>query len=271
MKPLSLLAFLAMLLVPSVVFALGFESFGNAPLTKQPNWAEGVADVVNLPSRVYHYWVNGGEGFYYRGGAEALNDALRKFARIAGENHQLILLPGKGTTRSFDGKAIAVDWCFDPQSIYWSNDKKRPPKLIVYVTAPKPRPLSPKPVARAIEDLDSDSFQQRESALGQLEKLGNDAKPFLRAALTAQPTLEKRRRLEVLLAKLRAIDLSDLEIPKEIVLLTAEDLAANARKYFQPAVDQINGAKDRPEQDEESRRMRLILEEIRAFKKAGGN
>src|SRR5947209_17359605 len=79
------------LALPATAFALGEERFGNAPAVKQPDWASGVLDVVNLDSRVYSQWVNGNENFFYRGNARALNEALRKYAAVKDDVRRLIL------------------------------------------------------------------------------------------------------------------------------------------------------------------------------------
>src|SRR5262249_10236991 len=97
MKMTAAMIFVTLFLVlPGVALALGMETFGNSPAVKQPDWADGVVDVVNLKSRVYSQWVNGNENFFYRGNAQALNEALEKFAAVKAEIRQLILLPGAG-------------------------------------------------------------------------------------------------------------------------------------------------------------------------------
>ncbi len=70
----------------------------------------------------------------------------------------------------------------------------------------------------------------------ELAKLGNDAKPFLRAALKGQPSLEKRRRVESLLDRLpRGYDVTDFEIPSGLALVTIDDLLAqNLKKMHDP-------------------------------------
>lgn len=60
---------------------------------------------------------------------------------------------------------------------------------------------TPKRIAALIADLDSDEFVTREKALTELEKLGDAALPALRKCLDNKPTLEQRRRIEVLLKK----------------------------------------------------------------------
>jgi hypothetical protein len=213
---------------PNSVLALGEESFGNAPRVPQPEWAEGVIDVVNLNSRVYSQWVNGNENFFYRGNAKALNEALRKYAAVKDDVRQLILLPGSRKTQTFERRAVDFDWQLHvPSGIYKAIAKKNHAVMTVYVNARKPRvPLERKQIDLWLAQLDSDSFQTREKAEQELQKLGKDAKPFLREALKAEPTAESRRRIEGLLDKLRDFDVTDLEIPKELTVISVDDLLA---------------------------------------------
>jgi RNA polymerase sigma factor (sigma-70 family) len=60
-------------------------------------------------------------------------------------------------------------------------------------------PADPKAAARLIAGLDSDSFDERERAAGELEKLGEGAEGALRKALGDKPSAETRRRIEGLL------------------------------------------------------------------------
>jgi len=60
-----------------------------------------------------------------------------------------------------------------------------------------------KQVGGWIADLSSDEFEQRRLAADHLERLGELAGPALRAALAAKPSLEARRRMMEMLAKLR--------------------------------------------------------------------
>src|SRR5439155_800085 len=55
---------------------------------------------------------------------------------------------------------------------------------------------------RLIRDLDDRSFRVRERAFNELEKLGGQAEAVLRKALAGQPSLEARRRMDTLVAKL---------------------------------------------------------------------
>jgi RNA polymerase sigma factor (sigma-70 family) len=68
----------------------------------------------------------------------------------------------------------------------------------------RPSPLpDPQRLAGLISGLNSESFDGREKAAANLERLGELALPALRQALTASPSAEVRRRAEVLIAKLR--------------------------------------------------------------------
>jgi WD40 repeat protein len=57
-------------------------------------------------------------------------------------------------------------------------------------------------VKRLLADLENDSFEVRQKAGAELEKLGPLAEPALREALEGKPSLDVRRRVEELLAKL---------------------------------------------------------------------
>jgi hypothetical protein len=74
--------------------------------------------------------------------------------------------------------------------------------------------------------LNSDTFKVRGQANLELQKLDNEAKPFLREALKAQATLEARRPVEGLLERLRDLEVTDLEIPVGVTVLTVDALVA---------------------------------------------
>src|SRR5262245_15341995 len=206
MKTVASSAVVTLLLVlPPRILALGMETFGNAPAAKQPDWAEGILEVVNLKSRVSSQWVNGNENFFYRGNAQTLNEALQKYAAVKDDVRQLILLPGSGQTQTFARKPVPYDWQLHvPSGIYKAVAKKSHAVMTVYVNATKPHgKLDRKQIEKWLGDLNSDAFQTREKAGQELEKLGSNAKPFLREALKAKPGVEARRRIEALLEKLR--------------------------------------------------------------------
>jgi hypothetical protein len=217
---------------PQTALALRFETIGNKPEVKQPDWAEGVVDVVNLKTRVYTLWADDMHYFFYRGGAPALNEALRKYAAVRADVRQLILLPGLRKTHSFDGQPIPFDWQLDvPVGRDLAEYKEKRAVMTVYINGTKPRPLEPRQVEKWLTDLNSELFKVRDQANRELQKLGNDAKPFLRAALKPEATLEARQRIKALLDKLRDLDVTDLDIPKGVTVISVHDqLAAGFQK-----------------------------------------
>jgi hypothetical protein len=93
------------------------------------------------------------------------------------------------------GRAYAAIWLLadDPATVAFLKERLRP------VSSPSPDLLR-----SLLNDLDSDQFAVREAAERQLRNLGERAGSTLREALNAKPSLEKRRRIEGLLASLEA-------------------------------------------------------------------
>lgn len=230
MRP-RLIALLLLALAPAPALALGEELFGNAPRVKQPEWAVGVVDVVNLQSRVYLQWVNGNESFFFQGDAAALTEAIRKFAAIQDDKKVLVLLPGTGATKSFQGKPVAFDWKLHvPSGIYRAMMKETHPTLTVYVPAAKPGDVPDRAAAaKWVAGLDAPVFRDREAAEAELRKLGRNAKGVLRAALPTA-TAEQKRRIEKVLKDMTGRDLSDFDIPKGLAVLGPAELAEGFRK-----------------------------------------
>lgn len=95
------------------LWALGTESFGNQPVTAQPEWLPGTLEAINLKSRVYSRWINGNESFFFRGTIKDLNEALAKYAGIKGDPAmplEVFVLPSAGSTQTFKGTPVACDW-----------------------------------------------------------------------------------------------------------------------------------------------------------------
>jgi hypothetical protein len=213
---------LALLLTfPSAAFALAFEVVGNAPMARQGQWAPGVVDIVNLKTRVYAYLGDGQHIFYFRGDAAAVNEALRLYGSVRDDERKLILLPGSGKTKSFGQEPIPFACQLQvPGSL---RSKAHATVMTVYISGFKPRPVEAKPVEKWLGDLNSEMFKTRDQASRELQKLGNDAKPFLSAALKPGSTLEARRRIEILLQKLSDLDVTDLEIPKGLTVVRIKE------------------------------------------------
>jgi hypothetical protein len=91
---------------------LSWESWGNDPLpaTAFSKWP-AILPVVNHRSRVYHVagGIAVGYQLYYRGDADALNAALRAFAKAGGQT-LVVIRPGPAEALSFDKKKVSYDW-----------------------------------------------------------------------------------------------------------------------------------------------------------------
>jgi hypothetical protein len=74
-------------------------------------------------------------------------------------------------------------------------------------------------VARLLADLDSDAFTARDQAAKELQKMAESALPALRKALTGQPALEVRRRVQELLEPL-----DRLLSPQQLYVLRAVEV-----------------------------------------------
>ena len=102
----------------------------------------------------------------------------------------------------------------------------------------KPAVVNEKQVARWIADLDSESFEPRDNASRELEKLGHFAEPALKKAQAGKIGVEMRRRIDDLLAKLEHATLSAgdlqgvraIEVLERIGTVDARDLIAGLTK-----------------------------------------
>ncbi len=79
----------------------------------------------------------------------------------------------------------------------------QPQEAIPFLRKKLGPPREFKRIARLIDDLDSDDFKTRDRAVKELEQFGHFAEAALKEALTKDPSADKKRLLEHLLAKLR--------------------------------------------------------------------
>jgi len=103
-----LLTIIALLsLFASTAFGLGEESVGNEKITgaNYEDWPGALA-VINDEHRVYRFWVNGNEKFFFSGSTEALNKALVNFSKIKADKRVVVLRPAPATTHNFSGDHV---------------------------------------------------------------------------------------------------------------------------------------------------------------------
>jgi hypothetical protein len=92
--------------------AVGLATFigGNAPIEETPyaDWPK-IMLLINDEARVFHAWVNGHEGFYFKGNVQALNKALRNFSQVDLPEREVVLVPEPGVVEHRK-KAISYTW-----------------------------------------------------------------------------------------------------------------------------------------------------------------
>lgn len=105
--PLAAILLLALSFAPTRSFALGTEEFGDEELSAA-NYTEwpGLFELASDKTRVYSNWVNGHENFYFKGSTDQLNEALKKFAAIKIDKHEVLIRPGPGKAHSFNSERI---------------------------------------------------------------------------------------------------------------------------------------------------------------------
>jgi WD40 repeat protein len=110
------------------------------------------------------------------------------------------------------------------------------------------RPVDPALLRRLLADLDGDTFAGREKARAELERLGERAADALREALGRTPSLEARRRLEALLARLRGLnrDREKLRVVRAVAVL--EDIGTpEARAVLKALAEGVGAARQTQE------------------------
>ncbi|MGA2615981.1 MAG: carboxypeptidase-like regulatory domain-containing protein [Thermoguttaceae bacterium] len=94
------------ILIPSVFLFLISFAAAEAMATAQEEFGNTANDV----HRVYAFWCMSSTQFYYRGDTAALNNALRNFAAMKAEAHEVVLRPGQGVVKSLGGKEVQFNW-----------------------------------------------------------------------------------------------------------------------------------------------------------------
>ncbi len=86
------------------------EHRSGIPVVAQPGWPAGLADLLNSPGRVYGYWMNGRDDFYYAGDTQAFNAFIAEYARLDGTAGTLTVHPGQGDEQRLKERNIRYDW-----------------------------------------------------------------------------------------------------------------------------------------------------------------
>jgi hypothetical protein len=83
-------AFLTIVLgLAGAVYGLATEHVGPGPSGSQPDWPKGLTQMAGHPTRVYSFWCNGNEDFYFWADTEEVNELLALFAKMDMEQYRV--------------------------------------------------------------------------------------------------------------------------------------------------------------------------------------
>jgi hypothetical protein len=99
-----------------------------------------------------------------------------------------------------------------------------------------------KEVRRLLADLESEAFATREQVFEQLARLGLTAEPALRQALENKPTLEKRRRMQLLLEKIQRQPAAGESLRLLRAILVLEKTGPEGRRLLRELAQGAEGA-----------------------------
>jgi hypothetical protein len=118
------------ILLAGRAFGWGSDYPSDRPVSPQPGWPAGLANLVNSTNRVHGYFVNADDFFFYAGNAQAFAAFLAAYAQLSGiEAHKLHIHAGAGRAKSpwdkSEGKPC--DWMLEMGSRSWRDAKAPPP------------------------------------------------------------------------------------------------------------------------------------------------
>src|SRR5262245_12919563 len=227
--------------------ALATEHVGNEPVGPGWNFGDELLAAVNVSSRVYWYEVNGNPAFFFRGNARDLIDVIRKFAKIPADKREIILLPGPAeTTTLMRDKRIPYDWTLHvPMGLRFTGDSDiddNRATLTIHISTTRPPAISDrKQVERWLADIDGDDFKTREAARRNLEELGSAAIEALRDGVKTATTADGRDRIQRLISRLQNVELTTLELPKDVPVIGLEGLLERYRKELKHKDGSVRG------------------------------
>lgn len=82
------------------------------PTVAQPGWPAGILDILGHPSRVYSFWVNGNETFYFQSKPAEMQELILAYSRLHLRDHVLFVQAGPKDTGTFKKDRIGYNLQF---------------------------------------------------------------------------------------------------------------------------------------------------------------
>lgn len=88
---------------------IGPDSQRQHPTTAQPDWPVGIVELARHDSRVYSFWVNGNENFYFKAAPDQIRELVQLFSETRMRDHELRIRIGNPQAKTFDGDQIGYN------------------------------------------------------------------------------------------------------------------------------------------------------------------
>ena len=127
---------------------VGPDSVRGHPTTEQTDWPKGIVDLARLESRVFSYWINGNENFYFDADAAGIAELIQLFSKARLRDHELVIRTGKPEALPFDEKDIRYNvhlHVLGGIALGATREAEEPktyaPVLTIYVDPDRDRPM----------------------------------------------------------------------------------------------------------------------------------
>jgi hypothetical protein len=113
----------ALVVAAPAALALGSDYPPDRPVISSTNWPKGLNALVNVTNRVWGFFVNAEDDFFFSGTAAELSVFLRDYSRLEGiESRRLILHDGVGEAKSpWEKAGRPCDWKLEACPKSWHN------------------------------------------------------------------------------------------------------------------------------------------------------
>ncbi len=112
MKIPAILSACAFFALAPAAYGLATEEIGpKVDRGGQSDWPKGIEGLARHPTRVYSFWMNGAETFYFQASPAEVNELAALFCKARMRDHQIRIESGPRTIRSFGGNDYDYNVC----------------------------------------------------------------------------------------------------------------------------------------------------------------